>query len=276
MACSVKPVVTTPRRRIAVNGVEIARDAVAREAQNHPAAKPVEALEAAALALVVREVLLQEARRIGIVARPHVDDAGRRETQEEALVRELIDREVAAPGADPDTCRRYFDNNPNRFRTPDLFEVRHILIAAAPGDDGARRAAGTRARELIATLRGDPGAFAGLAAQFSACPSAQSGGMLGQIGPGQTVPEFERALADSPVGEVRCEPVESRYGFHVIFVERRIPGRALPFEAVEARIQQWLETHARHTAICRYIAGLVSGARIEGVRMPQHDVLSNA
>ena len=44
------------------------RSAIARETQNHPAAKPIDAWLAAARALVVRELLLQEARRLGIEA----------------------------------------------------------------------------------------------------------------------------------------------------------------------------------------------------------------
>jgi peptidyl-prolyl cis-trans isomerase C len=115
-----------------------------------------------------------------------------------------------------------------------------------------------------------------LAGEFSACPSAAMGGRLGHIGPGQTVPEFEQALSDCPVGEVRGEPVESRYGFHVVLVDRRIAGRALPFETVESRIRRLLEQRARRTAIRRYISSLVADARIEGIAIPQPRVLSNA
>ena len=109
------------------------------------------------------------------------------------MVRQLIEREVVTPTADETQCRRYFDNNRRRFRTPDLHEARHILIAAAPDDAGARAAAREKAAGLIAMLTLQPTLFADLAAMHSACPSAEVGGNLGQIGPGQTVPEFEAA-----------------------------------------------------------------------------------
>src|SRR5690606_6112998 len=53
----------TTRPPISVNGVVIERTAIAQEAQHHPAASPGESMRKAAEALVVRELLLQEARR---------------------------------------------------------------------------------------------------------------------------------------------------------------------------------------------------------------------
>ncbi|MGL5735868.1 MAG: peptidylprolyl isomerase, partial [Beijerinckiaceae bacterium] len=68
-----------------MNDVVIARNAIAQETQNHPAATPLEAWQAAARALVIRELLLQEARRLVLTPQPLQDDEGRRETGEEAL-----------------------------------------------------------------------------------------------------------------------------------------------------------------------------------------------
>lgn len=263
--CSVKPVLTTKPKTVSVNGVAIARAAIARETQNHPAAKPIEAWQAAARALVVRELLLQEARRIGMTAEPAMDDEGRRETEEEALVRGLVEREVKTPEAETEACRRYFAFNRERFRTPDLFEARHILLAAAPRDAKGRVEAAARAEAMIGEIRKDPGAFATLAAAVSACPSGATGGSLGQIGPGQTVAEFEAALGALPVGEVAPAPVETRYGFHIVQVDRRIPGRELPFEIVQPRIAAWLGERVRHAAIRQYIGILAGRAEIVGV-----------
>lgn len=268
--CNVKPVLSTKPKTVSVNGVAIARAAIARETQNHPAAKPIEAWQAAARALVVRELLLQEARRLGMTPDPATDDDGRRETEEEALVRGLVEREVKTPEAETEACRRYFAFNRERFRTPDLFEVRHILLAAAPQDAKGRVEAAARAEAIIAEIRKEPGAFAAIAAAVSACPSGTTGGSLGQIGPGQTVAEFEAALGTLPVGEVAPEPVETRYGFHVVLVDRRIPGRELPFEIVQPRIAAWLGDRVRHAAIRQYIGILAGRAEIAGIDLAAH------
>jgi len=103
---------------ISVNGVVIPRDAIAREVQHHPASKPVEAWLSAARALVVRELLLQEARRIGLAATPLSDEAGRRETEEDALMRCLIEREIVTPEPDEEACRRYYEQRKRLFRSP--------------------------------------------------------------------------------------------------------------------------------------------------------------
>jgi hypothetical protein len=102
---------------VSVNGVVIPRDMIAREVQHHPASKPVEAWLSAARALVVRELLLQQARRVGIAASPLSDEHGRRETDEDALIRQLIEREVKTPEPDEEICRRYYEQNRRRFRS---------------------------------------------------------------------------------------------------------------------------------------------------------------
>ncbi len=263
--CSVKPQIAVKPKTVSVNGVAISRAAIARETQNHPAAKPIEAWQAAARALVVRELLLQEARRLALVPEPASDEEGRRETDEEALVRALVEREVKTPEAEDDACRRYWTFNRERFRTPDLHEVRHILVAADPRDAKARVEAAARARAMIEEIRREPSSFAALAETASACPSRTIGGILGQIGPGQTVPEFEAALPGLPVGEVGPEPVETRYGFHVVLVDRRIGGQDMPFDAVQPRIAAWLGERVRRTAIRQYIGILAGRADIAGV-----------
>jgi peptidyl-prolyl cis-trans isomerase C len=276
MSCSLHQLTDTDRpSRVSVNGVAIARDAIAREAQHHPAAKPILAWQEAARALIVRELLLQEARRLNIEAQPIADEKDRRETEDEALIRQLVDAEVVTPQADESVCRRYYEQNRKRFRSAELCEARHILLAAAPNDSKARLAAKADAGRIIAELRRDPSRFAALAEALSACPSAKCGGNLGQIGPGQTVPEFEKALATLPVGETGPEPVESRYGIHVVILDRRIEGCELPFEAVRDRIASYLMECARRRATAQYIARLVTRAEIAGIEMPgcqQHRV----
>ena len=63
--------------------------------------------------------------------------------------------------------------------------------------------------------------FSDLARQHSDDASAAKGGDLGWLNPGDTVPEFERAMDALQPGEV-SDPVRSPFGFHLIkVVERR-------------------------------------------------------
>ncbi len=263
--CSAKAALPWKPRTISVNGVTIPRADIARETQNHPAAKPVEAMLAAARALVVRELLLQEARSLGIRPVPLEDEEGRRETDEEALVRLLVEQEVHVPKADEEACHRYHAQNRRRFRSAPIWEARHILIACAPGDAEAREKARAQAAALIRELMAEPQAFAVLADIHSACPSRTTGGNLGQIGPGQTVPEFECALAAMTPGAPHPQPVETRYGIHVVVLDQRVDGEDLPFEIVHDRIARWLEEKVRRTAIQQYISILAGRANIQGI-----------
>lgn len=252
---------------ISVNGVTIPHADIARETQNHPAGKPVDAWRAAARALVVRELLLQEARRLGIAAVPAEDEEGRRETDEEAMVRALVEQHVTTPTASFEECRRYYDQNLARFRSADIYEACHILCAADPRDSSARAAARTRAEAAIATLTAAPEQFPALAADISACPSGQTGGSLGQITRGQTVREFEAALAAMQPGELSRSPIETRYGYHVIRLDRHIPGEQVPFGMVQQRIADWLDERVRRTALRQYIANLAGAAQISGIAL---------
>jgi peptidyl-prolyl cis-trans isomerase C len=267
MSCSIKAQIAGARPKISVNGIVIPHDLISREAQNHPSRTPVAAWTEAARALAVRELLLQEARRLGVAAEAATDAEGRRETDEEAMIRALVAREVATPEPDAETCRRYYEQNRRRFRSPDIFEVAHILIAAPRGDALRYDAARQKARELTETLSREPEQFTELARAHSDCPSRESGGNLGQITPGSTVPEFEAALQKLATGAVASEPVESRFGVHVVRLDRRIAGRELPFELVADRIADYLRERVQRTATAQYLQVLAGKADVQGVEL---------
>lgn len=269
MGCSVHAsLAAEARKRIAVDGVVIPHDAISREAQNHAARAPVAAWTAAARALVVRTLLLGEARRLGIPSDPLSDGLGRRETDEDAMIRALVEREVATPHADEDACRRYYERNRRRFRSADIFEVAHILFAARRSDPSAFEQARTGAAAALVVLAREPDRFASLARAHSACPSGAQGGNLGQITAGETTTEFEAAMMALTPGETTAHPVETRYGFHIIRLHRRISGKELPFDLVHERVAAYLADKAQRIAVAQYIARLAGRAEIEGIAMP--------
>ena len=72
-------------------------------------------------------------------------------------------------------------------------------------------------------------------------------------------------MPSSPKGETTRDPVETRYGFHLIRLDRRIAGKTMPFESVASRIAEYLTERARRTATAQYLARLVSRAEITGI-----------
>jgi peptidyl-prolyl cis-trans isomerase C len=273
MTCAIHDPLLPKGKAVRVNGVQIPRDLIAREVQQHPSRTPAEAWTAAARALVVRELLLQEARRLNIAADALADDEGRRETDDEAAIRALVAHEVQTPKADTDSCRRYYEQNRRRFRSPDIFEAAHILFAADKRDAQSHARARAQADTALALLHEQPERFAELAQIHSACPSAAHGGNLGQITPGQTTPEFAQALNALAPGVITAAPVETRYGFHVIRLDRRIDGRELPFEVVADRVADYLTENVERRAIAQYVARLASQSAIEGVAIANADAM---
>ena len=254
---------TQPPAPVSVNGAVIAHADIAREVQNHSGASPKQAWQEAARALVIRELLLQRARDLALPAEPRSQD-GMRETQQEALIRAVLEAEVITPKADEETCRRYYQANLQRFRSPDLFEPQHILFQAAQDDEPAYARAIDRAEVALAELRAHPERFGSLARALSDCPSASEDGRLGQVIRGETTPEFEAAMLALQPGELCAAPVQTRYGVHLIRLERRAGGSTLPFAQVHHRIAAYLEDSAWRRAVAQYVSLLAGQAAIEG------------
>lgn len=252
---------------ITVNGTVITAARIAAEAQNHPApkAKPGFAWKAAARALALRELMLQEARARGLSPDPREVAPGQWETDEEALIRQLLDVAVEPVPVSEEAVRGAYDAAPDRFRSPPLYEVAHILIAAAHGEDrsGARAAAGAILAEALA----HPARFDALATEHSACGSRLAGGRLGQVGPGDTIPEFAAALAGMAVGELAPALVETRHGFHVVRLDARAEGAVLPFAAVAPRLRASAEKAAWVRAARAFTEALASRAEVTGVAL---------
>lgn len=62
--------------------------------------------------------------------------------------------------------------------------------------------------------------FAQAAMEHSSCPSGLQGGDLGEFGPGQMVPEFDKAVFSGNVNEVQG-PVKTQFGYHLLEVTSR-------------------------------------------------------
>jgi len=162
--------------------------------------------------------------------------------------------------------RAEWSRDPDRFRSAPLWDVSHILCACDPRDAAESAMAEARAKAMLARLDGDAKGFA-LAARESDCGSKAAGGHLGQLGPGDTVPEFETALRDLSEGATTPAPVLSRHGWHIIRLNAIAPGQVLPYEAVRPKIAQALEKAGWARASRDFIEALAKGAEITGASL---------
>ncbi len=261
---------------VIVNGETIPSAQIAAEVQNHtaPPGNPALAWQAAARALVVRTLLLQAAKRLGLQSASRNVDRSREETRDDALIHAYLDTALTPDPVNDEDCTHAYAAHPQQYRAPDLFEASHILLAVNPNDNAARQHARQAGEKLLKTILPNPDSFAHHAKKSSDCPSAAEGGRLGQIGKGDTAEEFEAVLATLAAGEIHPALVETRYGVHIIRLDKKAEGRVLPFEAVHKQIQQALEKTAWAKAARDLVAGLIRTAEIAGIDMPSDASLS--
>ncbi|WP_439580580.1 peptidylprolyl isomerase [Elioraea sp.] len=247
---------------VRVNDTVIGEREIAAEMQHHPAPSAEAAWQEAARALVVRRLLLDEAAARGIEAEAEGDLL-----PDEAVIEALLEHVIAVPEADEATLRRWYEANRGRFRTRELWEASHILLAADPDDRDARASAEARAKDLLAQVLADRDSFAALARAQSDCPSAKDGGRLGQVTRGSLVPEIETFLAAMAPGQICPVVAKSRYGMHILWLHQRAEPRELPFEAVRGTVARYLHDASWRRAVHQFIAVLAGRARIEGIDM---------
>jgi peptidyl-prolyl cis-trans isomerase C len=247
-----------------INGRTIDGATIAREAALH--AHCDDADGAARRALAVRELLLERAGEAGMLeaGRPHAHVTLASRDDEDAVIGRLLEREVDSGEPTADECRAFYDAHPDRFTSGDLVEAAHILFAVTPRTPVA--ALRVEAERTLQHVLREPSAFGERARALSNCRSGEQGGNLGQFGRGTMVPEFDRAVFGTEATGVLPELVATRYGFHVVQVERRIPGRALPYERAEPKIARHLRERRQERALRDYVRALAARAEIEGVR----------
>jgi len=127
--------------------------------------------------------------------------------------------------------------------------VRHILIKVnelVTPEEAKRKLV-----ELRQRLENHAATFEELAKLYSNDLSASNGGDLGWVYPGDTVPEFERAMNALKPGEI-SEPIRTPFGYHLIQVlgrktddvsperKRLLARQAIRDRKIEEATQEWL------------------------------------
>jgi peptidyl-prolyl cis-trans isomerase C len=212
----------------------------------------------------VRELLRQRAVARGFLAPDMTDD-----DEIGAAIERLLSEEVVVPSPTEAECRRYYDTHLKEFWSGDLVHARHILFQVTPSTSVPEIRG--RAERALSELLAEPDKFAAAAGELSNCPSGQQGGNLGQIARGDTVPEFEQAIFRLGANGILRHLVKTRHGFHIVAVDRSIPGERLSFEAVRERISERLKAGVEERALRQYVSILAGQAEIVGVELAGAD-----
>lgn len=177
---------------------------------------------------------------------------------------DLLIARVTAAEPEPTEAQllAYYEENAERYVSPDQAQVRHILIK--PAGAGEQDKASVRSR--LESLKGkieEGEDFGELAAAFSECPSGkETGGSLGWVARGTTVAEFDRAIFEMQVGEV-SDVIETALGFHIVEKLDEEMGEPIAFAKVRDRIHDLLLHERRGHALTEFVKRLRAAAVVD-------------
>lgn len=140
------------------------------------------------------------------------------------------------PSVTDQQIQDYYQAHQKDFQVPEEVKVRHILIKVAAGADAKTDAAAKeKAEALLKQIKGGAD-FAALAKANSDDPgSKESGGELGMIQRGVTVPPFEQAAFSLQPGQI-SDVVKTQFGYHILKVEEKQTAHLKPLDEVKAQI----------------------------------------
>jgi len=205
-----------------------------------------------------KRLIVQEALKAGFDKRPEVQ-AEMESAKESALFDRYVRDVVSSRIVTDADVKKYYDEHPDEFTTPERVKVRHIVIVgngAGPHPKTQEQAleeikqvdtelhaktAAVHAADPVAAARIRGSYFAELARKYSEDGSAEAGGDLGWVVKGQLDPQFEAAAFKLEKG-VPSGIVETRFGYHIILVEDREAAGHESFERVKPVLREYLLT----------------------------------
>jgi peptidyl-prolyl cis-trans isomerase C len=220
------------RRRIVLTENDLSQMTIATLAQGRPA-PTIEQMRNLLEAKIREEVLCREALAMGL----DKDDiiVKRRMLQKmDFLAEDLSD--LREPSRDE--LQAWFRNNAQRFAYPPRISFRHLYFSfdkhgantAEAAAEALRQIAGKPADSSDAVALADPFMFRDYYADRS---PDQLGSEFGG--------KFERALFDLKPGSWQG-PIESGFGWHLVFVDSLTPGRVPEFTEVESEVKsEWIK-----------------------------------
>ena len=173
------------------------------------------------------------------------------------------------PGGKPQVSdadvQTYYNAHQASYQVKDQVKARHILIAVAAGADAKTDAAAkAKAEDLLKQIKAG-GNFAALAGANSDDPGSKAtGGELGFMQPGQTVPEFDKALFSLQPGQT-SDLIKTKFGYHIIQVEQHDKAHTKPVAEVKGEIVPILEQQKLGAAEQVYANSLAADAKKDGL-----------
>lgn len=195
--------------------------------------------------LIKRELMVQEAKKIGLDKSPEVLNEMEVARQSVLINAFLMDYMKKNPVSD-EVLKQEYESRKAKLGDKE-YNARHILVETED-----------EAKAIIAQLNKKV-KFEKLVSQSKDTGSAAQGGSLGWAVPSNFVPPFAYALKTLKKGEYTKVPVQSQFGWHVILLDDERALKVPGFDEVKPQLQQRLQQQA----IQKAIADLEAKAKVE-------------
>jgi parvulin-like peptidyl-prolyl isomerase len=203
-----------------------------------------------------KRLLLQEALKAGFDKRPEVQqavDAAKESALFDRYVKEVVSQQIVTD----EMVRKYYDEHHDDFNEPEQVKAYHIIVmynGTGPkpktkdeakaeiekiANDLRERAKGWSQVDAAQRAHLMLSAFNDAAKQYSEDGTAPRGGELGWFEHGKMDKTFEDVAFGLKPGTM-SDPFETRFGFHIVFVEGHRAARVTPYEDAKRSIRDKL------------------------------------
>ena len=233
---------------VVVNGKTLTRSDFAVFVAMRTGQRPQEATNAQQLEglldeYINRELIYQDAVRRGFDKTPEV--AAALDNQARNIIASYAVRRLISTPIPDNQLKAVYEKQMSKPSRE--YKARHILVKTEQ-----------EARDIVDELK--QGAdFSKLAQEKSLDNSAKDGGNLGWFAPSQVVPPFAKAVMALDEGKYTVQPVQTRFGWHVIRLDSTRIVPPPPFDSVKDK----LTAEVNNQIIGRYITSLREQAKVE-------------
>jgi peptidyl-prolyl cis-trans isomerase C len=185
---------------------------------------------------------------------------------ENAIAETVLKRELKVNVTDAD-AKKYYEDNPARFEQPEMVRASHILLLTTDPKTNAeltdeQKAAKRKQMEGLLKRARAGEDFAKLAKEHSEDPGSKDKGGEYTFPRNQMVPEFEAAAFSMETNQV-SDIVTTKFGYHIIKLNEKIPAKKVTFEKAASDIKEGLTQQALQKQFPDYIAKLKKDADVE-------------
>ena len=146
---------------------------------------------------------------------------------------------------------KYYNSHKSEFTLQEKVTARHILIKPKDEKKESQDAALAKVKNIAKDLTVKN--FSEMAKKHSDDPGSKTqGGSLGEFGRGRMVPAFDKAVFAAEVGAI-TEPVKSKFGYHIILVDKKQEAKEKKLEEVQEDIAKTLIAKNRFDKVAKEV-----------------------